>query len=1251
MAIERKIFAQGGMNSDSAPEYVTGNDYISGHNIRVSGLADGEEGDVTNIEGNTIISSTRPSGINKTIGGYGFELTRKAYTFLSNSNGFNLITEIDYDTLVEATIFENKTNSGGIDILPLDPQKYVTDCKLLQSRFLMFTYGTVPYYVDLNLLKNNTFASVVQEDLLLLKGQPLTEPTLVYNNDAGRSVNSLKDRLFQFRTQFEKQNYELTTWGTISKRIVPSDENTPTLGTNVTISNNIIVSVNIGSDRNKKINIAARYDMLDWFLVKSVDRADIIALTNTAVNVSLERYEAYNPTTNIYSFAFYNDENYENIDVLETDENYDHIWNAETLEILNGSILAIAGLNEGYARPIVDVDISVSSYDGGVTTIPPTYDFFKVLDGETTNERISGSHSRRVTVKFSGLPKTGDVVRVQVRDIRDYANTTTYSATVTPTQQDNLVAMVALVATSIPNCNVINDERTQIGFITQEYFELSVARVDLANAGTGASRSVHGVKSNSSYQLALAHYDGYGRYFPIVTDKRFVQKTPSYAQTHGLLSSFNWQINNLPPSDAKTYQWLLTTNLTHDTDLFINGRYDAALSTSDYLVFKINSLKKFNDTNSSSILNYEYSKGDRVTFLFTFANTSTPVKWFDTVAIDVEVVGFTITVDTTVTPNITTYLLKVRKSSALSVSDIVDKEVLLEVYSPKKRLIKGTSTPASTLFYEIGERYDIVGGDYAVKSGTIKGGDNYFKTRTLTDNATPNTAYNLVVEDFNFSDFYKSDYTSYGRPRSYYDENGNIDKPASIRYSDIFVTGSRNNAINRFYGARIYGDGAGETSSVDGFIKKIRMRGTTLVVIQELDVWHIPVNLSIVEDQIAQRQYAISDKLLNSVRPTQGRYGIGTAKESYAESSNGTIYFVDPNNSLPVRDGYDGLSVIAGNKEKFFRTVLKQSKKDKRKVIGWFDVFNNEYNISIEILSGVLTTFSFNNTNWVFEDNYTVAPNGFGISSVSNGTIVLNGDGTATFTPTNNYTGSAGFVFSFLNSSSAIVTKNTCISVVAGNTTVNPLYFIDLTGQEINTLLYSNSVLISGMNIPVAISIITGEYSINGGAFTSASGTVVSGNTVIVRRTSSASYEAMVYARLTVGSYFDDFNVTTKAAVISAATLSFLQYSAGSFNFTLNRAITSDIIITQAGVFGYNGDCIDGTHTNSDSMISMIVLAAGTVSGSVSGQTPMPSTVTYYKRKLDILINGTNYRNGDTFILNGITITIDNPSSCNPYSF
>lgn len=63
------------------------------------------------------------------------------------------------------------------------------------------------------------------------------------------------------------------------------------------------------------------------------------------------------------------------------------------------------------------------------------------------------------------------------------------------------------------------------------------------------------------------------------------------------------------------------------------------------------------------------------------------------------------------------------------------------------------------------------------------------------------------------------------------------------------------------------------------------------------------------------------------------------------------------------------------------------------------------------------------------------------------------------------------------------------------------------------------------------ITIVNGEYKKNGGAYTSAAGTVENGDTIQVRATSSASYATEVSATVTVGDYSTDFDITTKNEV------------------------------------------------------------------------------------------------------------------------
>ncbi len=77
------------------------------------------------------------------------------------------------------------------------------------------------------------------------------------------------------------------------------------------------------------------------------------------------------------------------------------------------------------------------------------------------------------------------------------------------------------------------------------------------------------------------------------------------------------------------------------------------------------------------------------------------------------------------------------------------------------------------------------------------------------------------------------------------------------------------------------------------------------------------------------------------------------------------------------------------------------------------------------------------------------------------------------------------------------------------------------------TLIESNSVTISGIDEPVAISITGGEYSIGGAGFTPEEGVIEAGESVRVRATSASTFGTTTTATLIVGDASADFKVTT----------------------------------------------------------------------------------------------------------------------------
>ncbi len=100
-------------------------------------------------------------------------------------------------------------------------------------------------------------------------------------------------------------------------------------------------------------------------------------------------------------------------------------------------------------------------------------------------------------------------------------------------------------------------------------------------------------------------------------------------------------------------------------------------------------------------------------------------------------------------------------------------------------------------------------------------------------------------------------------------------------------------------------------------------------------------------------------------------------------------------------------------------------------------------------------------------------------------------------------------------------------TTTAKDSTPDNFYFSDLIGGAFNQQIISNEVVIKDFSIPLPISVIGGEYSINGSAFTNIDGTINSGDSVAVRLLSASSGGITREATLTVGTISDTFSVTT----------------------------------------------------------------------------------------------------------------------------
>lgn len=171
------------------------------------------------------------------------------------------------------------------------------------------------------------------------------------------------------------------------------------------------------------------------------------------------------------------------------------------------------------------------------------------------------------------------------------------------------------------------------------------------------------------------------------------------------------------------------------------------------------------------------------------------------------------------------------------------------------------------------------------------------------------------------------------------------------------------------------------------------------------------------------------------------------------------------------------------------------------------------------------------------------------------------------------------------------------------DTAPDPFSFTPQTGVPVNTLLASNSITVLGINTATAISVAGGEYSVNGGPFTAAAGTVMNGDTVRVRLNSASTPSTTTSATLTIGGVSAAFNVTTSAAPVLSLLL-----------------ISGPTVVSENATASYAASALfsDGTivavtpsWSSSDSASAAIDAGGIVAAGAVAASTPVTLGASY----------------------------------------
>lgn len=164
------------------------------------------------------------------------------------------------------------------------------------------------------------------------------------------------------------------------------------------------------------------------------------------------------------------------------------------------------------------------------------------------------------------------------------------------------------------------------------------------------------------------------------------------------------------------------------------------------------------------------------------------------------------------------------------------------------------------------------------------------------------------------------------------------------------------------------------------------------------------------------------------------------------------------------------------------------------------------------------------------------------------------------------------------------------------------LTFIHQTNVDLNQTITSNTITVTWITAPTAVSIKGGTYSINGGNYTSKDGTIKTGDTVTVQLLSSSSFDKTTTATLTIGGVYDDFEVTTRSAITKPNQFTFIDQTLvppdtviTSNTITLSGLEAPTSIGVTGGKYSINGGeytDVAGTVENGDTVTVQVTSAS-----------------------------------------------------------
>lgn len=897
----------GKMDLDSSPYRVAPNDYIEAFNITKDAIEGSNDKVVSNVTGNQLVPYTFHSGgIPTTIGAKDNPTRNTVIELAFHPTGYHSIIEYNNTTRTRTKIFENLTDSGGIDILGFTLLGKITSINIYNR-----DEGDLLYFLDslgrctgLNItnFKAGLYTPVTRQIINVIKAPPLSPPVFVYGNDTTRRVNNTRNRFFRFQYLFIYDDFEESVCSPMSALSVPINILSDVYTSVVTNNNIITVSMYSGAKNVKSVQLLMSYveksnNWSDFAIVETINKAD----------------RGISDDVN-FSYQFYNDSTYPTKDKQQAILLFDWVPDlANAQEMGNGNTLEYAGITEGYDKQITPNVVNV------VSTYPVAAPVSGSLDVVLSFDNDSGT-LREMNWLFTGVPAVGTVVVVTLRRRSDGVEIT--ASTYTTVSGDNTHSVVTgLVANSTAPSVTFNNlgDTLQLRISRSVYEPLPstglYSKITITAPTTPLiSNSIATWKWSTERNIGIAYFDQNGKTNGILYNAKI--SFPAYADdasNNVYLPTINTKIYHVPPDWAYSFNFYFTKE---NTGWIFWSSVDVNITETDYVYFDVTSfgVNQTKNPTTAQVLSYTFQDGDRLRLIKPIGTTT-----FFADTYDAAVVGLVDEPKINGVVQTGKKFIKIKKTAPFTNSTFTPNNHIyeIELYRPAQQ----TGNAQNQVYYEPGRQYPILnpttitrihGGEITNQSTdyvtpaefNFTEGDAWFRNRQVAITDTGTSTFNVM--DRNIVDFYVSAVNSIdGRPNEI-DPNAKRTKfGATIRFSQTIQGNTNINGLNRFYPNNF------EDCDISyGDIMRLKVRDRYMRAFQNLKVGMIPLFNQINKSADGTNVNVVTDKLLNPVQYYSGDFGIGDNPESLS-TYNFADYFTSNIKGVICRVSDDGVKPIS----------------------------------------------------------------------------------------------------------------------------------------------------------------------------------------------------------------------------------------------------------------------------------------------------------------------------------------------------